>query len=134
MPRPSEPADESHRQWERVRLRLREQLGEGAYRSWLSGVTFDRIAGGTVYLTVTSQFHKDWVTQHYLDRIRALWLDERQDVRRAIVAVADPAQPAMGDRGPGGGEGGEGDRHVSAPLDPRFTFGNFVVGKPNELA
>ncbi len=26
------------------------------------------------------------------------------------------------------------DRDVSAPLDPRFTFENFVVGKPNELA
>jgi len=26
------------------------------------------------------------------------------------------------------------DREVSAPLDPRFTFENFVVGKPNELA
>src|SRR3546814_5342505 len=23
---------------------------------------------------------------------------------------------------------------ISAPLDPRFTFDNFVVGKPNELA
>jgi chromosomal replication initiator protein len=29
-------------------------------------------------------------------------------------------------------EGGFGD--ISAPLDPRFTFENFVVGKPNELA
>ena len=26
------------------------------------------------------------------------------------------------------------DRDISAPLDPRFTFENFVVGKPNELA
>jgi chromosomal replication initiator protein len=26
------------------------------------------------------------------------------------------------------------DREISAPLDPRFTFENFVVGKPNELA
>ena len=24
--------------------------------------------------------------------------------------------------------------NISAPLDPRFTFDNFVVGKPNELA
>ena len=23
---------------------------------------------------------------------------------------------------------------ISAPLDPRFTFDNFIVGKPNELA
>ena len=23
---------------------------------------------------------------------------------------------------------------ISAPLDPKFTFDNFIVGKPNELA
>ena len=26
------------------------------------------------------------------------------------------------------------EKDISAPLDPRFTFENFVVGKPNELA
>jgi len=34
----------------------------------------------------------------------------------------------------GGGAEQADDREVSAPLDPRFTFENFVVGKPNELA
>src|SRR5205085_12611333 len=29
---------------------------------------------------------------------------------------------------------GEDRGHLSAPLDPRFTFENFIVGKPNELA
>ena len=40
-------------------------------------------------------------------------------------AAAEPASPAeiADDRG-----------YLSAPLDPRFTFENFVVGKPNELA
>ena len=37
---------------------------------------------------------------------------------------------------PTSGNGGEPDwqRNISAPLDPRYTFSNFVVGKPNELA
>src|SRR6202167_4639897 len=26
------------------------------------------------------------------------------------------------------------EKDVSAPLDPRFTFENFIVGKPNEMA
>jgi chromosomal replication initiator protein len=42
------------------------------------------------------------------------------------VATAASAEPASAGSGSGSG--------ISAPLDPRFTFDNFVVGKPNELA
>jgi chromosomal replication initiator protein len=42
------------------------------------------------------------------------------------VTAAAMAEPAVAGNGSGSG--------ISAPLDPRFTFDNFVVGKPNELA
>ena len=47
------------------------------------------------------------------------------------------ANPGLG--GSGGNRPGRDDQQpiagdISAPLDPRFTFENFVVGKPNELA
>jgi chromosomal replication initiator protein len=132
--RPCEMPDEARFQWERVRSRLREQLGEGAYRSWLSGLSFDRVVAGTVRFYVPSQFHRDWVTQHYADRIRTLWLDERSDVRRVEVIVGavprgEPAEAVGTDA-----LGDEVERQIGASLESRFTFDNFVVGKPNELA
>ncbi len=39
-----------------------------------------------------------------------------------------------GSLGASAGNGFERDREICAPLDPRFTFNDFVVGKPNELA
>jgi chromosomal replication initiator protein len=42
------------------------------------------------------------------------------------AAASAMAEPAAAGSGSGSG--------ISAPLDPRFTFDNFVVGKPNELA
>src|SRR5258708_9719100 len=50
---------------------------------------------------------------------------EAEVTEPAPAALAEPAgMPDLAD-----------DRaNLSAPLDPRFTFENFVVGKPNELA
>ncbi len=39
-----------------------------------------------------------------------------------------------GDPTLGNGTGPNWQKNVSAPLDPNYTFSNFVVGKPNELA
>ena len=151
-------------QWQRVRARLRDEFGEAAYRSWLSSLSLADIAEGTVRIEVPTRFLRDWVVAHYADRIRALWSGENRDVGtveivvgdrridtvplqnlrdeadRALAALAEaedrPAETA--DRVPSATvtpiiEPSD-DREISAPLDQRFTFENFVVGKPNELA
>ncbi len=53
------------------------------------------------------------------------------------VAPAEAAEPAPREARPEKAEKAEepgDDKDVGAALDPRFTFENFVVGKPNELA
>src|SRR3546814_13615809 len=56
----------------------------------------------------------------------------------AAVAAAVPAlcpAPAMGSHAMGSQiMGSHAPGRISAPLAPRFTFENFVVGKPNALA
>ena len=48
---------------------------------------------------------------------------------RAAETPAKPAEDPAATERPGGHT-----IEVGAPLDPRFSFDNFVVGKPNELA
>jgi chromosomal replication initiator protein len=133
-------------QWARVRARLREEFGEAAFRSWLRSMTLFDVTDGRARIGVPTRFLRDWVAAHYSDRIRALWSGENaaisvidifvsgtaatgaaplRDARAARdePAVAAPAIVAADEKG-----------DISAPLDPRFTFENFVVGKPNELA
>ena len=184
-------------QWARVRGRLRQEVGEAAFRSWLKPLTLSGQRGQSVRMAVPTRFMRDWVSSNYADRLRALWTSENPKVtaveivvqapertgrgqavgadqpnasrapesrqtesrhtdghdqaadRAAGAATAAPAAPAspqdpaemrdasnVRDSGDAGlyesREGGFGD--ISAPLDPRFTFDNFVVGKPNELA
>ncbi len=131
-------------QWARVRGRLRAEYGEAAYKSWLKPLTLKNLDGGLVRLSAPTRFMRDWVVAHYLDRIRALWQAENPDVRtidllvesvretadqaklkakHTSLTVSEPAEPELEVR-----------QSFSAPLDPRYTFENFVVGKPNELA
>jgi len=129
-------------QWARVRGRLRAEYGEAAYKSWLKPLTFKTLEGGQVRLSAPTRFMRDWVATHYGDRIRALWAGENPDVRALDILVESMREAAAHSKGksadepaPGTGEPEVDNRlSLSAPLDPRFIFENFVVGKPNELA
>ena len=141
-------------QWHRVRGQLKEEIGETAYRSWLAPINLARIDGGEAVIAAPARVYRDWVASNYADRILALWRAENRLVKRVSVVVAPPpgaalsqrrdsaesAAPAAAAAPPGtppepasGPESGD-DRAQSSSLDPRFTFENFVVGKPNELA
>ena len=134
--------------WGRVLGRMRREVGETAYRSWFGSMTVERVDSGEGVIAVPTRFLRDWVTTHYADRLLALWRLENQAVRR-ISFVVDPRhargeRPAVTPRAaqPAPAEAAEpmsvsdiiDDKTVSASLDARLTFENFVVGKPNELA
>ncbi len=172
-------------QWVRIRGRLKDEVGEIAYRSWLQPLTVAGLKEGEVRILVPTRFMRDWVNTHYADRIRALWAGENPAVQSIDVVVASSAVPtalaADNDEQPAPAPGpasalrprpemvaaqpaaqpsapeshlyggspnygasdelpaaasvlDERDDGVSALLDPRFTFENFVPGKPNELA
>jgi chromosomal replication initiator protein len=143
-------------QWARIRARLRSEFGDAAFRSWLKPLTLSAETDGSVTLTAPTRFMRDWIVQNYLDRVRALWSGENAQIKTVEITVAPAAQPrradGAGDRagnrvdGTGAGtpasaptparaaEQDTPEREISAPLDLRFTFENFVVGKPNELA
>ena len=148
--------------WARVRGRLRAEVGEAAFRSWLKPLTLVSAKKGVVRMAVPTRFMRDWVRSNYSERIFALWSDEDPVASKVEIVVRPPNRPgpkpgpdeATGDevlpqdkaaaRDGGAREGADAallatagvaaKRDISAPLDPRFTFENFVVGKPNELA
>ena len=126
--------------WERVHERLRTVVGDAAFNSWLRQLQILDASDGKVRLTVPTRFMRDWVITHYAGKIRDLWCDECGsfaeidiNVRAASRDDTVPAQPAAHD--PAGPDApADLASELGAPLDPRFTFDNFVVGKANELA
>ena len=149
--------------WDDLRLLLRERFGETAYRRWLEPMTSEIIRDATgaanATLILPTRFMRDWVEAHYGEAIRTLWqkfslrgavsfsvmspLAKATQVKNAIdtaataplVPLGRPLAPVSSVLMPQplpSSTGFAGD--LSADLDPRFTFDNFVVGKPNELA
>ena len=146
---PPEPPGDTASVWARVRARLRDEVGEVEYRTWLRQMSLNGVDGDEVVITLPTRFLRDWVNSHYGDRLRALWQTELKNVRRVSILVAptsdgdEPntglaqrvaeAAPRAGTRFP---EARLPDARSEwiAPLEPRFTFDTFVVGKPNEFA
>src|SRR5262249_46207652 len=104
----------------------------------------ERVAGGEGVISVPTRFLRNWVATHYADRLLALWRSENKAVNR-ISFIVEPSgtdrttPPDAASANPAGEAAGPtdlGDDRVqlSGALDPRFTFDNFIVGKPNELA
>jgi chromosomal replication initiator protein len=139
-------------QWARVRGRLRAEFGEATFRSWLKPLNLAGKRGPDLRVSVPSRFMRDWVATHYADRLKALWSSENPEVRSVEVIVdahrpipdldLDNLDEAANEDAPVGVSAvpaapvrdEDSVESVSAPLDPRLTFENFVVGKSNELA
>ena len=128
-------------QWARIRGRLQQEVGEVEYRTWLRNMTLSGIDGDELTISLPSTFQRDWVRMHYADRINALWQAELAGIRRvefqaaksdASRQVAAPEPEPSVHTAPAAPTERLSD--VSAALDPRFVFDNFVVGKPNEFA
>jgi chromosomal replication initiator protein len=146
--------------WDRVRRRLRAELGEDVFSSWFARVEIGAIVEGVAHLTVPTRFLKSWLEAHYAERLRSHCMAEldapngvalsvRQVAResaepsqdlsahRARPAQARPAAPA-----PGiavvtpADQPSERDPMDACGtlLDRRMSFQSFVVGKSNALA
>ena len=142
-------------QWYRVCSRLRAEIGDTAFDNWVKPMKVSDIDGPEVRLTIPSRFMRDWVVANYLDRLKELWNGENGKVRSIGIAIQpasavdDDANIEMADVRPGratpaasAGSQSASDLanswksggHIAAPLDSKFTFDQFVVGKPNEFA
>jgi len=145
-------------EWTKVCVRLRDEVGETAFRSWLQPLMPTALSDGEVQIAVPTRFMRDWVRTHYADRIRTLWSWENPTVQSIEIIVANgngahaaravpmpepapaapapipaPAAAAPVPAAPAGDDSDKPD-DLGGVLDPRFTFEAFVPGKPNELA
>jgi chromosomal replication initiator protein len=128
-------------QWSRIRTWLREEYGDTVYNNWFKPMTLLRVDAGCAWIGVPTPYTRDWSQQNYQSRLRARWNEENRKVTAVEFVVANVAvgevEPVETDPPPAAAprdilDGDE--RGIGALLDPRFTFENFVVGKPNEFA
>ncbi len=78
--------------WERVRSRLRAELGDAKYDSWFTRLELERVNANGVHLTVPTKFLKSWMHTHYIDRIQARVVSEFGPVERLTIEIRSPVR------------------------------------------
>ncbi len=133
--------------WVRIGSKLNAMYGDAIYRSWLKPIRFMGSEEGRIMLSVPTRFVREWVGTHYGEQIANLWTEEQVAEGFAIEYVISTAAPAAeaavddanvitASNWVAGAQGTDAadEMQMGAVLDPRYTFDNYVVGKPNELA
>lgn len=146
--------------WERVRRRLRAELGEDVFSSWFARLEIAGIVGGIAYLTVPTRFLKSWLEAHYAERLRVNCIAELPAPKGVLLSVrqasrdttpaplaeavmrsrpASSTTPVLAEAAkPGAATAQSGEPELvdvcGTTLDRRMSFQNFVVGKSNQLS
>ncbi len=136
-----EVSAELQAEWEGILSRLRAEVGETAFQSWLRPMRVHCVDADVVQISVPTRFMRDWAAAHYEDRLTELWRGENAAIAGVeIVVYADVADSKSAAVVKAEADVQSvativrGRDTLSAPLDERFTFDQFVVGKSNEFA
>ena len=147
-------------QWGALRDTLCETIGENNFKTWIEPLRFDGCENGIATFRAPTNFMGNYVSQNFgdvmLSHMNAISGDVRRINFRVMQSANERGAPNPAASADGGGaavpktaasSGGQSTESASgsassdrsdllpgAPLDQRYTFDSFVVGKPNELA
>ena len=131
--------------WADVCNELQSAIGKNNFKSWIEPIEFDRIDARIARFRVPTNFFGTWVSQKFGDVIlRHLHGAGLAVDRLEFLVQSAPQTPNLPQTPPVGAPvqsapdlsaviSADADIPLSN-LNPAYTFENFIVGKPNELA
>ena len=135
--------DEQHQggidvSWSKIISGLKKSLDKDTFQNWIKPIYFESLIDTSLTLSVPTRFLRDWIIKNYASVIKKAYMDQGHSIDKLAILVKENNNRII----PGTEvifEDKDDDEDtyyddISAPLDPKFTFDNFIVGKPNELA
>ena len=123
--------------WTQICTGFIGSVGKNNFETWIKPINFIDSENGVLKLGVKTKFQGDWVSRNYVDQIKTQALSYGLVVERVnfVVQGQSPINSEKRLDKPSEIRSKEKKEYkLGAPLDQRFTFDRFVVGKPNELA
>ena len=130
--------------WRDLQSSIKLTIGNNNYRTWIDPLNFSHVEDDVAVFDVPTTFLGNYVEQNFGDVILHKLSEAQAQIRRIRFQVAarqtdikKPLEaPARQDtpKSSAAKNGGFSSEFTSAPIDARFTFDTFIVGKPNELA
>ena len=124
--------------WPKVIIELKKSLDKDTFQNWIKPISFESQNDKTLILAVPTRFLRDWIIKNYSSVIKRVCLDQGSSINKLAIIVKEKNERIIpGTEAIYQDKEDDEDTYyddISAPLDPRCTFDNFIVGKPNELA
>lgn len=137
-------------QWNLVLDTLRTEIDENTYKSWFKPLALINIDGGRAIMAAPTRFMRNWLLSNFAERLKNAWQRVNMEVTDIDIIVLSGFQGTDKDIEDDGIQKPESitkpkaksnasvkmvnESSFGAPLDARFTFDSFVVGKSNEFA
>ena len=128
-------------EWSKVKEFVKSNIGESAHTNWIQPIELKEIKGTVAKFKVPTRFIGTWVHRNYGDHIIQGFKNLKLSISRLEFVTSSDKTSAQS-KGSEKSISKKSDQRTedsqldlpSSPLDARFTFDKFVVGKPNELA
>ncbi|MGV8854607.1 MAG: chromosomal replication initiator protein DnaA [Devosia sp.] len=158
----SESGQAQRELWNRVRARIKTEVGVDVFTSWFASLELEEIVDDVVHLSAPTRFLCSWVQSNYAERLLEAFRQDLAETGRIQVTLrvngqarprfspvaveAAPSDAPMSQpsalaapvaalsRFPRDNAAAKGDALSGSAIDPRMTFDSFVAGEANEMA
>ncbi|KAJ57364.1 chromosomal replication initiation protein [Actibacterium mucosum KCTC 23349] len=120
---------------------IQQAIGESNYANWIRPLDFQGLDNGVAHFDASTSFVADWVDRNFAEVIKTQLARRGLEARRLEFRVSGRTEPrsepeveAPAARPVAAAPAKPDAELLGAPIDARFNFDSFVVGKPNELA
>ena len=132
--------------WRKIRLKLKSKLGKNIFKNWIEALDLVKIEKKSAFFNVPNSFIANWIDRNYRETIIETFKNEEifiDDIlfefknKNSLPFSNEKNIPKTRDKNLSNIKNSLDNINIelpSSPLDKRFTFERFVVGKPNELA
>ena len=132
--------------WAAARDRLRRELGEAVFNTWIAPLTLDSVDKDEIKIGAAKPFMRNWVANHYVARIEHALRQEGADPQSLTIVVTAPSiaagiakEPVRVEPQPQPSNLPAGDDEAAPKglwtrlLHPQQTFDSFIPGEANEF-
>ena len=112
--------------WSEVLVLLEDEITPIGYSTWIKSINPIKFDNNILYINVPTTINKTMIEQRYIDLIRNSIYQVTGTDADIVVSTADKAPKKEEQKEP--------SRTVGMPLNPKYTFDTFVVGKSNNTA
>ncbi len=132
--------------WSKIRLKLKSRLGINIFKNWIESLELVKIEKKSAIFNVPNSFIANWIDRNYRETIIETFKNEEIFIDEILFEFKNKNSLHFSnkentfkkrDNNLSDVKNSLDNNNIelpSSPLDQRFTFERFVVGKPNELA